>query len=303
MVYRRLALGRRCWAVATSSWRVRISAHPIITDFKLELVTPIGEVPCCLRAPHLASRFSSPYLDAMPSRPGAASRPPTPAEYSSSTVSTHSSGPSLRSHLFNILPKHALFKIKLHIRQISNVPLLGGEFAVKWRFRNVQSPAGNHSGFLSKMKANSSTTTMTLKGKTKDYFPDSEDTPTTQPVYPWAGNDPTGRGIPDSSSSPDYTSLVGTKSSSSSFSVISPGGTSSLTPAMPGVHSDNRGITTWTELSDHTATWDHHVALVVRMDVDRETLDLHESELKLTVLQVSYLYAHRRMLQQPNFFI
>ena len=34
------------------------------------------------------------------------------------------------------------------------------------------------------------------------------------------------------------------------------------------------------------ATWDHHVALTLRMDVDRETLDLRESELKLAVLQV-----------------
>ena len=153
------------------------------------------------------------------------------------------------------------------------------------------------------MKANSSTATMTLKGKTKDYFPDSEDPPITQSGYPWAGNGLTGRGTPDSISSPDYPSPVGTKSSSSSFSVIPPGGTSSLTPAMPGVHSDNRGITTWTELSDHTATWDHHVALIVRMDVDRETLDLHESELKLTVLQVSYFHTHCHAIQKTRKFV
>jgi len=232
----------------------------------------------------------------MSSRPGAVSTPPTPVEYSSSTVSTLSAGPSLRSHLLNILPKHALFKVKLHIRQISNVPLLGGDFSVKWRFRNVQPPGGNHSGFLSKMKASSSATTMTLKGKMKDYFPDSEDTPTTQSSYPRTGNGTTGRGTPDSSSSPDYSSLVGTKSSSSSFSVISP------PPAVPGSHSDNRGITTWTELSDHTATWDHHVTLTVRMDVDRETLDIHESELKLTVLQVLYFHTRRHTTQQPKAF-
>ena len=222
----------------------------------------------------------------MPSRSRMASRPSTPAECSSSTVSMHSTGPSLRSHLFNILPKHALFKVKLHIRQISNVPLLGGDFAVKWRFRNAQSPGANHGGLLSKMKTNSSATTMTLKGKTKDYFPDSEDSPLTQSDYSWASNDSAGRGTPDSYSSPDFPSPVGTKSSSSSFSIISPNGTSPLTPAAPGVHSDGRGITSWTELSDHTATWDHHVALIVRMDVDRETLDLHASELKLAVLQV-----------------
>jgi len=237
----------------------------------------------------------------MPSRPRMASRPSTPAEYSysSSTVSMHSAGPSLRSHLFNILPKHALFKVKLQIHQISNVPLLGGDFAVKWRFRNVQSPGGNHSGLLSKMKANSSTTTMTLKGKAKDYFPDSEDSPT-QPGYPWTGNGSTGRGTPDSSSLPDCPSPVGTKSSSSSFSVISPNVTPSLSPTMPGMHSDSRGTTDWTELSDHTATWNHPVALIVRMDVDRETLDLHASELKLTVLQVSCPHICRHTVRQSK---
>jgi len=217
----------------------------------------------------------------------------TPTEYSSSTISSHSAGPSLRSHLFNILPKHALFKVELQIRQISNVPLLGGDFAVKWRFRNVQSPSGNHNGLFSKMKANSSSTTMTLKGKMKDYFPDSEDSPITQSDYPWTGDSTTGLGSPDSNSLQDYPSPVGTKSSSSSFSVTSPNGTPSLLPAMPGGHSDSRGITAWTELSDHTATWDHHVALVVRMDVDRETLDLHANELKLTILQVLCLHICR----------
>ena len=239
----------------------------------------------------------------MPSRPRAAPRPSTPVEYSSSTISTHSAGPSLRSHLFNILPKHALFKVKLHIHQISNVPLLGGDFAVKWRFRNVQSPGGNHNGLLSKIKANSSATTMTLKGKAKDSFPDSEDSSIAQSCYSWTGNGSIGRDTPDSSSSPDYLSPVGTKSSSSSFSVISPSGTLSLAPTIPGMHSDNRGITAWTELSDHTATWDHPVTLVVRMDVDRETLDLHASELKLTVLQVLFPHAHHHTTRQLKTYL
>jgi hypothetical protein len=224
----------------------------------------------------------------MPSRPRTTSRPPTPTEYSSSTLSSHLTGPSLRSHFFNILPKHALFKVKLQIHQISNVPLLSGDFAVKWRFRNVQSPAGNHGGLLSKMKANSSTTTMTLKGKTKDFL-DSGDPSLAQSAYP--PNGVAGRGSSDDDHSPDYPSPVGTKSSSSSFLVASTGGTPSLTPSPSGAHSEGRGTTDWTELSDHTATWDHSVTLVVRMDVDRESLDLHASELKLIVHQVSCQYA------------
>ena len=218
----------------------------------------------------------------MTPRPRASSRPSTPTEYSSTTTAL--SGPSLRSHFFNILPKHALFKVKLHILQISNVPLLGGDFAVRWRFRNVQSPGGSQGGLLSKMKANSPASSMTLKGKTRDCFPDGEDSPSIQSAYPRTPNDTASRGIQDPGNWPDFPSPSGTKSSSSSLSVTSPNGT---TPATPGIHSDSRGITAWTELSDHTATWDHHLTLIVRMDVDRETLDLHACELKLTVLQVS----------------
>lgn len=141
------------------------------------------------------------------------------------------------------------------------------------------------------MKANSSTATMSLKGKTKDHLLDGGDLPITHPAYPWTpSNSTVSRGTPEDGHSPDYPPPIGTKSSSSSFLVASPSGTQSLTPSPPGTHSDSRGITNWAELSDHTATLDHHVALVVRMDIDRETLDMHASELKLTVLQVSCPY-------------
>ena len=51
----------------------------------------------------------------------------------------------------------------------------------------------------------------------------------------------------ESCSTPDYPSPVDATLLSSVFSVISPGGTLSLTSAVPGVHSDNRGITAWIE--------------------------------------------------------
>lgn len=135
------------------------------------------------------------------------------------------------------------------------------------------------------MKANPLSTTMIPKGKTKDYLLDDEEFGIIQSAYPRATNDTTGRGTVDSGNPLDCPSPAGTKPSSSSFLVASPNGTQPSTPGIYGVHSDSRGITHWKELSDHTATWDYHVALIVRMDVDRETLDLHTSELKLTVLQ------------------
>lgn len=66
---------------------------------------------------------------------------------------THSHG--LRSQLGSLLPRHVLFQVHIHVDQLSNVPLVKGQFGVRWKFKNVQSG----SGLLSKMKsANSSRT-------------------------------------------------------------------------------------------------------------------------------------------------
>lgn len=48
----------------------------------------------------------------------------------------------LRSQLGHLLPKHALFQIHLHIEELTNVPLITGQFAVRWKFKNVHSGSG-----------------------------------------------------------------------------------------------------------------------------------------------------------------
>ena len=71
---------------------------------------------------------------------------------SSSTPNPASHGHGLRTQLGHLIPRHALFQVHLHIDQLSNVPLIKGEFGVRWKFKNVQSG----SGLLSKMKGHRS---------------------------------------------------------------------------------------------------------------------------------------------------
>lgn len=44
-------------------------------------------------------------------------------------------------------------------------------------------------------------------------------------------------------------------------------------------------MTPFVALRDHKVTWEHTVDIVVRMDVDRDTLTLLPNELKLVVMQ------------------
>ena len=208
---------------------------------------------------------------------------PSPAP-SSSSVTTHHS--SLRSQLYNILPKHALFRVKLHIHQLSNVPLLGGQFGVKWRFRNVQSNAG----LLAKMKAGKSTPVVSEgKGKDKDLSPYGDPTP----GYPtYDATEHHGHGIYvngfRSTESTDYlTAGMHASQEASSSTVTSPDAISAA--PMGHSYSDGRGTTRWSPLQEHTAQWEHTVTVVTRMDVDRETSGLLSNELKLTIMQVSTL--------------
>lgn len=56
----------------------------------------------------------------------------------------------LRAHLAQLLPRHAVFRARITLHQLNNVPLVRGEFAVRWHVRGV---VGR--GFLSKVKVRS----------------------------------------------------------------------------------------------------------------------------------------------------
>ncbi|KAJ8474577.1 hypothetical protein ONZ51_g7136 [Trametes cubensis] len=232
---------------------------------------------------------------------GASSAPP---------VHPHSHG--LRSQLGHLIPKHALFQVHLHIEQLSNVPLMSGEFAVRWKFKNVQSG----SGLLSKMKANrswsgqsrgkgdtiaeqdaagSGTGTATEEGEMEeedevDYGDNArDDTGTDDASYhdrPRSALGHNGHDGPhhhqhhlhphhalEPSHPPSTPTPVVNGQAASSASLLT--------------RSEARGMTPWAKLQSYNVKWEHSVNVVVQMDVHRETGDLLPNELKLVVMQQS----------------
>jgi hypothetical protein len=93
-----------------------------------------------------------------PTTPGAGAgpsmRPPTATKRTMSTASVNGappgslastvsnapggSGGGLRGHLKHLLPRHSLFAVHVTIHELSSVPLVHGDFGVRWRFKNVQ---------------------------------------------------------------------------------------------------------------------------------------------------------------------
>ena len=224
---------------------------------------------------------------------------------SNTTASTSSSGASsappnppphgLRTQLGHLLPRHALFQVHLHIEQLSNVPLIKGEFGVRWKFKNVQSG----SGLLSKMKGHR-TWSGQGKGKGRADEGDGEEGA--------AGDDVEGNSTHDTTTTEDDRSAESPRSPLASVGPYAPdtphpptaptpiiNGPSHSPPSAPAVplQSDARGVTPWAALQSYNVKWDHTVNAAVQMDVHRETGDLLPSELKLVIMQVSTTRPHR----------
>lgn len=235
--------------------------------------------------------------------------PSTASESSASTstsasVPHHNYGHGFRSQIGQFLPKHVLFQVHLHIDQLSNVPLISGEFAVRWKFKNVQSS----SGLLSKMKGNRSWPGMGRKGKGKN-----RDTGFEIEVTPAEDEDEAQMEDADEESSAqesedEFTQDEHTDSAEfggylTSSPPDTPNPTATSTPASPlktnpttspATQSEARGMTDWAKLYSYNVKWERRLNVAVQMDVHRETGDLLPNELKLVVMQVSNLHTCSR---------
>ena len=49
---------------------------------------------------------------------------------------------AFRSHLHHLLPRHAYFRARVQIHNVSNIPLVSGTFSARWKFKNVHSAPG-----------------------------------------------------------------------------------------------------------------------------------------------------------------
>ena len=227
---------------------------------------------------------------------------------SSSTPAPASHG--LRTQLGHLIPKHALFQVHLEIDQLSNVPLIKGEFGVRWKFKGVQSG----SGLLGKMKGGNRTLSGQGKGKGRAVGM-GEDVGVTEEgeLYDEDGSihgsmHDTTEDDPDADSAESPRSIHNHQAHHAFESLRPPDGhaprvnghsTSGRPTDKPApivrsasatsVHSrsEARGMTPWAQLQNYNVKWNHSVNVVVQMDVHRDTGDLLPNELKLVVMQVS----------------
>lgn len=201
------------------------------------------------------------------------------------SATTPVSAHGLRNHFGHILPKHSLFQVKLHVEQLSNVPFVGGEFGVRWKFKSVQSG----SGLLGKMKHRSASSPALANG-VRDKGKERAD-PQLSVI---SDHDDSRSSIDHDSLSSHSTNALQSNGSSVYGQYLTPGAPDmplppsaapTLRPGHLEKHDEARGMTQWAPLQSYTVKWEHDVAVVVQMDVHRETNDLLPCELKLVVMQ------------------
>lgn len=199
---------------------------------------------------------------------------------------------SVRSQLYDLLPlpRHALFHVRLTIHQLWNVPLVSGDFCVRWKFHKVHSVRGNGT---SKKKG---------RGKSRG-----------RERAPGLGEDADNLGSNHSNGSelllPSGASMVSLHSEGSSSNAPSPRQSTFPLPGMSNIDengidfsSESRGRTEYVPLQEHNVKWGHTVNVAVQLAVHRETMDLQASELKLIVEQVRRL-SHCRFTPIKRIFM
>ncbi|RDX52326.1 hypothetical protein OH76DRAFT_1345690 [Lentinus brumalis] len=200
----------------------------------------------------------------------------------SSTPNPPSHGHGLRTQLGHLIPRHALFQVHLHIDQLSNVPLIKGEFGVRWKFKNAQSG----SGLLAKMKGHR---TWSSRGKAAGAEGVSAAGEGEMDEEDETEGDSTHDAAEDDQYAADSPRSLRDVEAQRAFETAHP--PDAPTPIING-HSDSstsaqeaRGMTPWMPLQNYKVKFDCSVNVVVQMDVHRETGDLLPSELKLVVMQ------------------
>ncbi|KAF5389296.1 hypothetical protein D9757_003399 [Collybiopsis confluens] len=203
----------------------------------------------------------------------------------------------LRAQLQNLLPRHALFHAHVQIHQISSVPLVYGEFAARWKFKNVQS----QTGLLKRVKDRRSRKDRDDKAKAKenevkepnglhDGEASDEQNPSVPSVVVSGYTSPASLHPPapdfsrSTSSAPSFSSGSASLADSSLHPLPSLNLTNYSTPAI-SQYSNARGMTPFYKLKEHAVVWNHHLDVVIKMDVDRETSELSPNEFKLVVMQ------------------
>ncbi|KAF8523762.1 hypothetical protein BU17DRAFT_63693 [Hysterangium stoloniferum] len=224
------------------------------------------------------------------------------------TPRSHGQSRPFASQLRDFLPiqKHAVFHVKLVIHQLHSVPLISGDFRIKWKFKHLQAvnsdgrPLGFGRVLARKLDSHKKKTTIdtssSLKSKEKEketsvttiledqHVTDDEvDVVTTsptciQPVELPPEDRPVLQHVGHSNSTE---SSASTKSQSNS----SP----DLLEANNGIdyHLSSRGYTPYHPLNDFKVKFETEINAAVQISIERDTLMLLPCELKLTVMQLA----------------
>ncbi|KDQ09575.1 hypothetical protein BOTBODRAFT_58627 [Botryobasidium botryosum FD-172 SS1] len=224
----------------------------------------------------------------------------------------HAQGLRPKKGLLGLLPRHAVFHARLIIHDIADVPLIHGNFAVKWRFHNAHAPA------TSSASTNASTPSLTplpspalpsptssddasrsdLDLPTHDYSPSESEhhlrPPSRAHSHPHSHSESGSDTDTDSSPSPTTSRTPINAHSYSYYSYgqyltpDAPPPARSPIPPLPAptdFSTAARGITAYRPLDAHRASWSHRVDAAVQMSVNRDTAELLPCRLKLVVRQ------------------
>ena len=198
----------------------------------------------------------------------------------------------LRAQLGHLLPRHTFFRAQITIHQISSVPFVGGEFAVRWKFKGV------HTSPTPKQK---------LLGRARGRADDLK-SPDVGPFSPGFNGSSSRQNASDSLSSnfstrtsdlsdpghltTEWGLLTVAGTAASSVSSLS---TTIHTPSISGCSSPGtfdtgavtpaRGTTPFRPLKDHSVAWSQSLDAILKFDIDRETSSILQNPLKLVVSQ------------------
>ncbi|KAF9531106.1 hypothetical protein CPB83DRAFT_849338 [Crepidotus variabilis] len=161
--------------------------------------------------------FKSPGLLKSPTRQGLFLNKSLLGNGSSTSINEMPHTPNgLRAQLGHLLPKHAYFRARVVIHQISSVPYVGGEFGVRWKFKGVQMPSSSKQGLLDRVKGRTDTkrTTSNRHHGNGDKAQDA--------MSPTAGDDAQVHVVSPGGSRSDVNGSTHTGASSSSNSKVQP---------------------------------------------------------------------------------
>lgn len=297
-------------SITSSGERPPKKSHP-----KLHLSPVTSQPDTRPTSPDASGRAKSPPL----LHPNGHARPPSP------TLATKGHATGFRAQLAHLLPRHAVFLLRLTIHQLSHVPLVNGEFGVRWKLKGVTSGGGLLGKVKGKGKACGTTaqngSADLAKGKEKEKSHENEtdaanalDASDAHSIANFNSTHSHNPSIPSvivSANTPVSPSSIPRSVSTSSTSsplphsrphapphylsadwlpqAPPPDPTPSLAKAAPTAgYAPAKGQTPFEKLKDHGVTWEQTLDVVVQMGIGRETNELSSCEAKLVVMQVHF---------------